>query len=382
MVMANTVDTTVRTNSATAASTSKDQEQAIADFDTFLKLLTAQLKNQDPLNPQDGTEFTSQLAQFSSLEQQINTNEHLKTIIKDMPNTDQEQALSYIGKDVLIPGNAFILGQTGNVEFTYDVNLPIKSATVNVYNSAGEKVRDFNVESSEGIHDILWDGRDAEGNRLDAGTFTVKVEGHGAINEKGEIYDPKLESYFYSTAEKVTKLGDEFAIMTIDGRTVKADKVLAVRDSSVTSAKTSSEQHSTALQMLGKQVLMPGSDFTYSGQDIGFTYGITKDIQAVAVKITDAEGNSIKQAPFDASKGSHEFVWDGTDSNGDSVQPGKYKIEIKGQDIDSEGKIVEENLDTFFYGTADKVESKDGIVLIYTSDGRKAFYDEIISTKD
>jgi len=378
MVMAQSA--TSIANTSTTPTKKDDSKQATTDFNTFLKLLTAQLKNQDPLNPTDGTEFTAQLAQFSSLEQQINTNEHLKDLIKAQPDTQQTEAMSYIGKEVSVPGNAFTLGTAGNIEFSYDVNLPIKSATVNIYDSTGEKVRDFNVEGSEGIHDVVWDGRDAEGNRLEIGVYTIKVEGHGAVDDKGNIYDPKLTSYFYGTAEKITKLGDSYAIMTTDGRTVKTTEVLATRSTSA-SSNAISNPHATALQMLGKEILIPGSDFKYSGNDIGFTYGITKDIQAVSVTITDSEGNKIKQVPFDSSEGSHEYIWDGTDSNGDKVASGNYKIIIAGQDIDSEGKLNEQNLDTFYYGTAEKVESQDGIVVIYTDDGRKAFYNEVISTK-
>ncbi|MCP4355167.1 MAG: hypothetical protein GY793_05965 [Proteobacteria bacterium] len=378
MVMAQSATSLASTS--TTPTNNDDSKQASADFDTFLKLLTAQLKNQDPLDPADGTEFTAQLAQFSSLEQQINTNEHLKDLIDAQADTKQTEAMSYIGKEVSVPGSSFTLGTVGNIEFSYDVNLPIQSATASIYDSDGEKVRDFNVEGTEGIHDVIWDGRDAEGNRLETGIYTIKVEGHGAVDDEGNIYDPKLTSYFYSTAEKITKLGDSYAIMTTDGRTVTLSEVLATRSVSGIGNATS-DPHATALQMLGKNILIPGSGFKYAGSDIGFTYGITKDVQAVSVTITDSEGNKVKQAPFDSTKGSHEYIWDGTDSNGDTVPEGEYTITIAGQDINSKGEIEEQNLDTFYYGTAEKVESQDGIVVVYTDDGRKAFYDEVISTK-
>ncbi len=372
------------TNSATATTsitptTTTSSDQAIADFDTFLQLLTAQLANQDPLNPQDGTEFTAQLAQFSSLEQQINTNELLKQMMENQPDNQQAEAMSYIGKEVLVPGENFKLGETGNIEFTYDVDTKVESAMAYVYDSNGEKVHEFKVQPDEGIHEVLWDGRDAEGNRLPTDVYSIKVEGQ-AIQADGSTSNKPLTTYLYSEAEKAVKIGNTYAIMTADGRSVELDEVIAAR-SIESDGTTNSDKHATALQMLGKQILIPGEDFTYAGQDKAFTYGLTQDAQAVKITITDKDGNRIKEVPFESSAGNHEFVWDGTDSNGNKVEPGEYNIEVKVQNKDAEGEIVEENLDTFYYGEATKVESSDGIVLIYTDDGRKAFYEQVISTK-
>ena len=378
MVTANVTDTTV--NSASATGSSSSSSDAMADFDTFLQLLTAQLANQDPLNPTDGTEFTAQLAQFSSLEQQINTNELLKEMIGSQPDTKQAEAMSYIGKEILVPGDKFALGETGNIEFNYDVDIPLESAKASIYNSAGEKVHEFNVQTDNGIHEVLWDGKDTEGNRLPTDIYSVKVEGQ-SVNADGSTSSKPLTSYFYSEAQKVTKLGGTYAVMTADGRAVELDDILAARKVDE-SGKSDESKHATALQMLGKEILIPGSDFTYAGQDKSFTYGLSQDVKAVKVTITDADGNKIKDVPFESSQGNHEFTWDGTDSNGDPVPAGDYKIEITAQDTDAEGAIVEQKLDTFFFGEANKVESSDGIVLIHTTDGRKAFYEEVISTRE
>ncbi|HAG52529.1 MAG TPA: hypothetical protein DCL21_01960 [Alphaproteobacteria bacterium] len=381
MVTANVTDTTITSTSATSTTsgTSKDKNQAIADFDTFLQLLTAQLANQDPLNPQDGTEFTSQLAQFSSLEQQINTNEYLEALVKAQPDTKQTEAMSYIGKEILVPGNKFALKETGNIEFSYDSNQPLESVKVTVYDSSGEKVHDFNAQAEEGIHEVLWDGRDAEGNRLPSDIYSIKVEGQ-SIKADGSTSTTPLTSYFYAEAEKVTKLGSTYSIMTSDGRSTELDDILAARSVSENDG-TDSSKHATALQMLGKEILIPGSEFAYSGNDKSFTYGLSKDAQAVKVTIKDEDGNRIKEVPFEASAGNHEFVWDGTDSAGNKVDAGNYTIEIKAENTAADGKIESERLDTFFYGTAEKVETAGDIVLIYTADGRKAFYEEVISTK-
>ncbi|MCA3243864.1 MAG: hypothetical protein INF43_00975, partial [Alphaproteobacteria bacterium] len=108
--------TTTATNTNTGASANgaitgiaAGQNAALnsVNFDTFLKLLVAQLRNQDPLNPLDGTQFTGQIAQFSSLEQQINSNNYLKQLVAERDFGEQNLANSYLGKQVLGPGNLF-----------------------------------------------------------------------------------------------------------------------------------------------------------------------------------------------------------------------------------------------------------------------------------
>lgn len=375
MVMVNSTSAAV-----SATPTTDDSSSTIsADFDTFLKLLTAQLANQDPLNPTDGTEFTGQLAQFSSLEQQIQTNKLLQEQLDSLPDTKQAEAISYVGNDILAPGSAFTLGSSGNIEFTYDAESEMESATARIYDEEGELVREFSVEGTEGIHEVLWDGRDDSGNRLEQGIYTVKVEGakSGSTATSSNV---QLTTYIYSKAEKITKLGNDYAVLTADGRTVTLDDILGARET--TSTSSSAADHSTALQMLGKQILIPGSEFTYAGQDKAFTYGLTQDAQSVIITIKDADGNKVKEVPFESSAGSHEYTWDGTNSSGDTVDAGEYTIEIKVQNPNSDGGIDEEKLDSLFYGTATKVETSGGIVMLYTDDGRTAFYDQVIATKE
>ena len=368
-------------SSATGVPTS-DASTISADFNTFLTLLTAQLKNQDPLDPQDGTEFTAQLAQFSSLEQQINTNTKLDNLIGAQPDPTQDQAMNYIGKDVLAKNSNITLGETGIVEFTYDIDQPIQSTNIQILNAEGELVREFSGSSAEGIHNVAWDGKDEAGNRLESGNYTIKVDAAGATNASGDTINTTLNTYVYSRATEVTQLGSKYMVLTENGKYNELGDIIAARESAA--APTSPEsKHATALQMLGKEILIPGNDFTYvPGESKGFTYGITKDIQAVSVTITDADGNQIKQVPFESTKGSHEYVWDGTDANGDPVPAGEYNIEINGQDIDGEGVVQEEKLDVFYYGTAEKVEAQGSSVVLYTTDGRTAFYEDIISTKE
>lgn len=375
------------TNSTGAYSTKTSSSQASADYETFLKLLTVQLENQDPLNPADGTEFTSQLAQFSALEQQIQTNTYLEKLAAAQEESKHDEAMSYLGKDVLVPGENFILDTTGNIEFSYDVDQTIESANVVIYNSAGEAVREFSVESQEGIHQVIWDGRDDEGNRLDAGGYSVKIEAIGIAENGKDTTTINLHTYFYGTVSEVNKLGESYVLGTSDGRYSGIETVIGTRaGGSSGSSSSTNNDHTTALQMLGKQILIPGSQFAYTeDESFDFTYALSQDVQNVTVTITDANGNRVLQKPFEPTSGSHVFNWDGNDANGNAVESGDYTISIVAQDFednDANKELVEEKIDTFFYGIAEKVEAQDNIVVVHTADGRTAYFDEIIATKN
>jgi flagellar basal-body rod modification protein FlgD len=105
------VNTTITNNNTSTSASGKITSTAGGSaaskvgFDTFLKLLTTQLKNQDPLNPLDGTQFTAQIAQFSQLEQQINSNNYLKTLSESRDYSIQAVATNYLGKEALVSGN-------------------------------------------------------------------------------------------------------------------------------------------------------------------------------------------------------------------------------------------------------------------------------------
>lgn len=155
--------------------------------DAFLSMMVAQLKNQDPLNPADGTDFTAQLAQFSSLEQQITTNSTLEAILTELASTNEETNLfNYIGKTVISDGNPVTV-QSGEVisggQFTIEEAARIQ---VIIYNSSGSAVRLLTSGSeliSEGSYDIDWDCTDAEGYQVTDGEYTYDVIAQNSAGE-------------------------------------------------------------------------------------------------------------------------------------------------------------------------------------------------------
>jgi len=144
--------------------------------DDFLILLVAQLKHQDPLNPLDGTDFTAQLAQFSSLEQLFTANDRLTDISESMDLQKTGDVLDYIGKTVKTTDNTIPVENGETAPGAY--NLEDKAdVTVFILNADGLEVRRiYEGWQNAGEHDLVWDGRDNDGRMVDDGVYTFELE--------------------------------------------------------------------------------------------------------------------------------------------------------------------------------------------------------------
>lgn len=144
----------------------------------FLKLLVAQLQHQDPLNPMDSVEFTAQLAQFSALEQQRNTNENLEKLIAKQDFSNQVSMCSVIGKNILAYNNEITVSGEKEIQIGFELSSEAKSATVTITDSVGRVIRVLNISHPQkGINKIAWDGKDASGVPVPSGNyyFTAKA---------------------------------------------------------------------------------------------------------------------------------------------------------------------------------------------------------------
>lgn len=153
------------------------------DYDTFLRLLTAQIKNQDPLAPIDGTEFVAQLATFSQVEQQILANGKLDGLAAMMQGVNARLDVSYIGKEVEAEVDKFS-HEGGSKQFAYAVSDEADSVRILIKNEAGDTVRILDGESGYGRQDITWDGKDVEGVVAPAGIYNVEIV---AMKDEDEI---------------------------------------------------------------------------------------------------------------------------------------------------------------------------------------------------
>lgn len=159
--------------SSTTASAVTGSSTIAGNFNTFLQLLTTQLKNQDPLSPLDTNQFTSQLVQFSSVEQQINMNTQLTTLISLQQTAQSTSALGYVGQTVTVDGNTAKL-TNGKASWTFSSPKPA-SATITIANASGQTVYSTTGTAQAGSQTYNWNGRDTQGNVLADGAYTMSI---------------------------------------------------------------------------------------------------------------------------------------------------------------------------------------------------------------
>lgn len=160
------------TTASTGKTTPKSSEDAVMGKQDFLSLLVAQLQNQDPLNPDNPTEFTAQLAQFSSLEQLFTLNESMNNLVTSNANADRLSTLSTIGKNVAYNSGEFNF--TGEpVEIGYQLDGPAKEVKVDLQLN-GVTIKSFNAtELTAGNHYLSWDGLNANGGVAPSGKYKI-----------------------------------------------------------------------------------------------------------------------------------------------------------------------------------------------------------------
>jgi flagellar basal-body rod modification protein FlgD len=165
--------------STTGTSLYDTDDGSVMGKEDFMTLLVAQLQNQDPLNPDDPTEFTAQLAQFSSLEQLYNINDNMESLVESNANSNQLSALSTIGKDVVFEGNE--TNFSGDpLEFGY--SLPTTAAEVTIsLKQDGATIATLNGTGlTAGNHFLTWNGFTDDGEAAPVGDYTISISAQTA----------------------------------------------------------------------------------------------------------------------------------------------------------------------------------------------------------
>ena len=167
--------TTPPAGSSTANSTNALASQQIAgNFQTFLQLLTTQLQNQNPLDPLDTNQFTQQLVEFAGVEQQLNTNSSLQTLVSLQQTAQSTQALQFVGKTAVVNGN---VNSLTNSSATWDLNIPSNSnVTISIANSAGQTVYSGTFSANAGNNQpFTWNGQGSDGTQWPDGQYTLSA---------------------------------------------------------------------------------------------------------------------------------------------------------------------------------------------------------------
>lgn len=145
--------------------------------DDFMMLLLKQLSYQDPLNPMDSTAFTTQLSQFTSLEELSNINKTLEDVLAFQHSMQNAQVTNLIGKTVGISGNSTYLKDTADIN--YSLLGDAASVSLTVIDGSGMQVwSDQAGAQTAGEHNYLWSGSDSQGTQLPEGAYTFEIEAY------------------------------------------------------------------------------------------------------------------------------------------------------------------------------------------------------------
>ncbi|MCM0754888.1 flagellar hook assembly protein FlgD [Desulfovibrio aminophilus] len=200
------------------------------DQDTFMKILIAQLTHQDPMNPMDDKEMTSQLAQFSSLEQLTNINKGIKSLVDANSEKDLYSATNFIGKSIKAKGYTVTKDGSSISSITYGMSEAVNNIIVNVYDSEGNIVRSETLGARKaGTYSYTWDGKNSAGTTVPDGKYTVGMMGEDAKGAKVLI-----QTEVSGVVAGVVNSGGELYLTLKDGRTVNYKNITEITSPNTT----------------------------------------------------------------------------------------------------------------------------------------------------
>ncbi|MDT8758484.1 flagellar hook assembly protein FlgD [Sphingomonas psychrotolerans] len=173
--------TTVNTTTATTdAKTNAASSKLNADFDMFLKLLTTQMQNQDPLDPMDTAQYTQQLVQYSQVEQSIEQTSTLKSLLSAFGTQNLMQASAMIGAQVETNSAVSGLSTATPAQWTWSAPRDVASMTATIKDSKGKVIDTFPVDATGVGGALTWDGKTTGGKTVDPGSYTLELAGKDA----------------------------------------------------------------------------------------------------------------------------------------------------------------------------------------------------------
>ncbi len=228
MTVATTASTTGTTYSATQ---SKDSTALSGNFDQFLRLLTTQLQNQDPLSPMDSTQFTNQLVSFSGVEQQIKGNDYLNKLLTMQTLNMTALGVSFIGKDVQVASSQFSADGVKPVDMAYSLPSAASAGTISITDADGKVIFSKDADLTAGNHDFTWDGKDSDGNVAPAGTYTIKVSATDSAKTALNV-----TTYVPGHVSSLESADDGTLLLNVGGQSVPLTDVRKISEAAATSA--------------------------------------------------------------------------------------------------------------------------------------------------
>ena len=208
------------TVASSASATGVDKNSLAGNFQTFLTLLTTQLKNQNPLDPLDTNQFTQQLVQFAQVEQQLKQNEQFAALVAMERTAQATTALAYVGQTVVVDGQTAAL-KDGQATWSFVAPKPV-AAAITVKSATGQTVYSGNFTINTGTQNFTWDGRDNSGVKWPDGNYTLSVTAKDASGQSVAI---SSEVQGVVDSVDVTKSPP---VLSIGGQTFTLDKIKRV----------------------------------------------------------------------------------------------------------------------------------------------------------
>ena len=177
--------TSTTTPTSSVASALNNNTEIASNFTTFLQLLTTQLQNQDPLSPMDTNQFTQQLVEFASVEQQMKSNDSLTTLVSLEQAAQSTQALALVGATVVVDGSATQL-TNGKANWSLNVTKPA-TATVTIKDATGQTAYTSTFGVNPGTQNFTWDGHGTNGTLWPDGAYTMTATAADASGQSTAI---------------------------------------------------------------------------------------------------------------------------------------------------------------------------------------------------
>ncbi len=321
-------------------------KKAETSFEDFLFLFTTQLKNQLPDDNVDSSQMLAQLAQFTSVEQQIKGNQLLEKMLSFQENDKMDKATSYLGKTVEI-NNSSADFDSKPISFSYEI--PKVNPSTNVefkpYYTSIKIIDDKNqvVYSSKGEisssqkHNFSWNGEvTGTANKAPKGHYRVKIETEDNNGTKIDV-----TTNYKGTITKVLSNGDKPIIIVDNKNEVDMSQILSVSEPE--SAIKDSRTYSDPMDYMGKLVKADFSKINLDKSSSLIQYHLEKDANSGHFAITDQAGKFVGSFAAETAGGLHTLRWDGRLSNGIQLKDGKYNLSLSASD--QKGQPIKTNLE-------------------------------------
>ena len=217
-----TYDPTTANKPAEASATSTSGGTAAEQTQNFLKLLIAQIQNQDPMAPMDASTMTAQMSQLNMVSSMGNMNTSMTAMLAQMQSVNFMNQAALIGHSPAVAGNAIAFDGTNQVMLGANAENPLKSVVATITDSAGNVVNSVDLGNiNAGMSNFIWNGQDADGNTVEAGMYYLNLAG---TNSADASENPT--AYVASAVASVTKGSNGDAILNLlDGRTINSSEV-------------------------------------------------------------------------------------------------------------------------------------------------------------